>query len=234
MFDQHMADTFVELADTLVAGFDVIDFLHTLSERCVQLLDVDAAGILLVDQRGSLSVVAASNDEARVLELVQLQHLEGPCLECYHSGAPVTCVDLAAQPERWPHFAEAALDVHFTSVQAVPMRLRSQILGAMNLFSASSEIITPRMVGLAQALADVATIGILHERTLHRDEIVAEQLEMTLNNRIVVEQATGVLAATRDLSMEEAFDLLRRQAREQRRGLSTIAYEVVSGLGPPG
>ena len=131
MFDQRITETFVELADTLVFGFDGIDFLHTLTERCVQLLGVDAAGILLVDQRDTLNLVAASTDQARLLELFQLQNEEGPCLDCYHSGHSVACADLGALPQRWPRFATAAREQGFTAVQAVPMRLREQIIGAL-------------------------------------------------------------------------------------------------------
>ena len=103
--EQMLAATFVELADTLVADFDVVDFLHGLADRCVRLLEVDAAGLMLADQRGSLRVVASSSEQARLVELFQLQHEEGPCLECFQTGLPVSEPDLAAARQRWPSFA---------------------------------------------------------------------------------------------------------------------------------
>jgi GAF domain-containing protein len=144
MLDQRVTETLVELADTLVLGFDGIDFLHTLSERCVQLLGVDAAGILLVDQRGTLNLVAASTEQTRLLELFQLQNEEGPCVDCYRSGQSVACTDLAALPQRWPRFADATREQGFAAVQAVPMRLREQILGALNLFRCAPSAIPPK------------------------------------------------------------------------------------------
>ena len=104
-----LSDTFVELTDTMVAGFDVIDFLHVLTDRSVQLLDVSAAGLLLADPRGELRVVAASSEAVRLLELFQIQSDQGPCLDCFRSGQPVQAADLAAEARRWPRFAPAAL-----------------------------------------------------------------------------------------------------------------------------
>ncbi|MFI6510936.1 GAF and ANTAR domain-containing protein [Streptosporangium sp. NPDC050855] len=226
MLDRRTAQTFVELADTLVVGFDVIDFLQTLAERCVDLLDVDAAGILLADPRGSLTLVAASTEQVRLLELFQLQNEEGPCLDCYHSGRPVICPDLAAPPQRWPRFAAAAHQVGFAAVQAFPLRLRDQVLGAMNLFSATTEAVSPDHVAVAQALADVATIGITHERTLRRQQLVTEQLQHALNSRIVIEQASGMLAERGQIPIAEAFALMRAHARNHNERLSAVARQV--------
>ena len=132
--EQMLAAAFVELADTLVADFDVVDFLHGLADRAVQLLDVDAAGLMLADQRGSLQVIASSSEQARLVELFQLQHDQGPCLECYQTGRPVYEADMAAAMQRWPMFAPAAAEAGFAAMQAIPMRLRDDVIGAMNLF----------------------------------------------------------------------------------------------------
>ncbi|MEU4834476.1 GAF and ANTAR domain-containing protein [Streptosporangium sp. NPDC023615] len=227
MLDRRTAQTFVELADTLVVGFDVIDFLQTLAERCVDLLDVDAAGILLADPRGSLTLVAASTEQARLLELFQLQDEEGPCLDCYHSGQAVICPDLAASPQQWPRFAAAAHQGGFAAVQAFPLRLRDQVLGAMNLFSAGTGAVSPDRAALTQALADVATIGITHERTLRRHQLVTEQLQHALNSRIVIEQASGMLAERGQIPVAEAFALLRAYARNHNERLSAVARQVI-------
>ncbi len=132
--EQMLAAAFVELADTLVADFDVVDFLHGLADRCVRLLAVDAAGLMLADQRGSLRVIASSSEQARLVELFQLQHEEGPCLECFQTGLPVSEPDLATAGQRWPAFAPAAAGAGFAAAQALPMRLRDEVIGAMNLF----------------------------------------------------------------------------------------------------
>jgi GAF domain-containing protein len=164
---QRISETLVELADTLVLGFDGIDFLHTPTERCVQLLGVDAAGILLIDQWGTLSLVAASTEQTRLLELFQLQNEQGPCLDCYHSGQGVACADLTATPQQWPRFAAAAArEQGFAAVQAVPMKLREQILGALNLFRCTPDAIPAEATAVAQSFANVATISLLQLRAL--------------------------------------------------------------------
>ncbi len=228
MFDQRITETLVELADTLVLGFDGIDFLHSLTERCVQLLDIDAAGILLVDPQGTLSLVAASTEQTRLLELFQLQNEEGPCLDCYHSGQGVACADLAAAPQRWPRFAAAARERGFAAVQAVPMRLREQILGALNLFSCSPRAIPGETTAIAQSFANMATISILQVRALRHSETVTEQLQTALSNRILIEQAKGILAERQHISVGEAFTLMRTYARNHNRLLSQVAQAVIT------
>src|SRR5271154_3582775 len=170
MDGELLSDTFVELTDTMVVGFDVIDFLHVLTDRSVQLLDVSAAGLLLADPRGELRVVAASSEVARGLELFQLQSDRGPCLACFRSGRPVAAVDLTAEAARWPRFAPAAREAGFGAVQALPMRLRDQVIGALNLFRADAGTLTPADIRIGQALADVATISLLHERSMRHSD----------------------------------------------------------------
>ncbi|MDT7713157.1 MAG: hypothetical protein QOG46_1851 [Pseudonocardiales bacterium] len=228
MLDRRITETLVELADTLVLGFDGIDFLHSLTERCVQLLNVDAAGILLVDSQGTLSLVAASTEQTRLLELFQLQNEEGPCLDCYHSGQGVACADLTAAPQRWPRFAAAAREQGFAAVQAVPMRLREQILGALNLFSSSPRAIPAEATEIAQSFANVATISILQIRALRHSEMVTEQLQTALNSRILIEQARGILAERRHITLGEAFTLMRAYARSHNLLLSHVARAVIT------
>jgi len=227
MLDRLITRTFVELADTLVADFDIIDLLHTLTERCVDLLEVDAAGILLVDARGTLSLVAASTEQVRLLELFQLQAEQGPCLDCYHSGQLVACTDMAVEPRRWPRFATAARERGFTAVHALPMRLRERCVGAMNLFRAAPGDLPTPAAEVAQSFADVATIAILNMRALQRSEQIVEQLQAALNSRIVIEQAKGVLAERRKVSLAEAFTLMRTFARSHNRQLSVVARAVI-------
>ena len=225
--EQLVQRTFVELADTLVDDYDVIAFLDTLARRVTDVLDVTACGLVLVDHRGVLNLVAASSDNSRMLELMQLQNSEGPCLDCYTSGGPVHCADLAEGRIQWPRFALAALERGFRGVHALPMRLRDSVIGAMNLFTSRVQPLEPDRIELGQALADVATIGIMHERTLRQYEVVTEQLQTALNSRILIEQAKGVLAERLGTSIDEAFSLLRKYARNRNEKLVDIARAII-------
>jgi hypothetical protein len=227
--DRRARDTFIELADTLVADYDVIDFLDMLAGRAVDLLGVTACGLLLVDHHQVLNLVAASSEQTRLLELFQLQNSEGPCLDCYHAGVPVQCPDLTQAGARWPLFAPAAIDTGYAAVQALPMRLRDATIGAMNLFSAVPGAMEPEDIALGQALADVATIGILHERALREQEVVAGQLQTALNTRILIEQAKGVLAERLSISVDDAFTALRVHARTGNHKLRDVADAVIDG-----
>ena len=224
-----LSETFVELTDTMVAGFDVIDFLHVLTDRSVQLLDVSAAGLLLADPRGELRVVAASSEAVRLLELFQLQNDQGPCLDCFRTGRPVQAADLAAAAARWPRFAPAARQAGFGAVQALPMRLREQVIGALNLFRADAGALAPADIRVAQALADVATISLLHERSMRHSDTLNEQLQAALNSRVVIEQAKGKLAERLGVDMDQAFTLLRDRARTSNRRLSDVARAFIDG-----
>ncbi len=229
---QLLADTFVELTDTMVADFDVIDFLHVLTDRSVQLLDVSAAGLLLADPRGELRVVAASSEAARLLELFQLQNDQGPCLDCFRAGQSIAAADLASDAERWPRFAAAAREAGFAAVQALPMRLRDQVIGALNLFRAEPGALDPAAVRIGQALADVATISLLHERSMRHSDTLNEQLQTALNSRVIIEQAKGKLAERLGLDMAQAFSLLRDYARDRNRRLVDVAQAFVDGAEP--
>jgi GAF domain-containing protein len=227
--EQTLSETFVLLADTLVDDYDVVELLDLLVRSCVDLLNITAAGILLDDQKGNLAVIASSTEETRLLEVFQLQNNEGPCLECVHGGRSIASTDLAAELSRWPLFVPAALAAGFRSVVAVPLRLRDQTIGGLNLFRDTTELIPLEDQRLAQALADVATIGILQRRTTHRSTMVAEQLQHALNSRVVIEQAKGVLAERKQVSMDAAFDSLRHHARSHNLKLTDVALAVVRG-----
>lgn len=226
---ERITRVLVELADTLVAGFDVIDFLHTLVERVVELLAADAAGLMLADQQGHLEVVAASSAEARVLELFELQSSQGPCMDCFISGEPLVNIDVAHQADRWPLFVEAASKAGYRNAHALPLRLRGQVIGAMNLFSIAEVPLSIDDVALGQGMADIATIGLLQQRRALEHDILTEQLQAALNTRIVIEQAKGVLSERAGISLGTAFALMRSRARSTQQPLTTIAYAVLDG-----
>jgi GAF domain-containing protein len=223
-----LSRAFVGLADTLVDDYDIIELLDRLVGYCVELLAADAAGILLADSWGTLQVVASSQENARVMELMQLQADQGPCMECFSTGAPVSVPDLVDAGGRWPVFVAAIAERGvYRSVHALPLRLRGEAIGALNLFHGQPGALPDADLAVGQALADVATIGILHERAIRRSDVLTEQLQTALNSRVVIEQAKGALAQHGKLTMDEAFDRLRRYARNHNARLSEVARKVI-------
>ena len=231
-----LARALVELADTLVSDFDVTELLTVLTDRCVDVLDVSAAGIMLASPAGDLRVMASSSEEMRLLELFELQSQEGPCLDCYNTGEPVVNVDLG-DDSRWPQFAQRATAAGFRSVHALPMRLRGAVLGALNMFNVDTGQVRPADMAAAQALADVATIAIIQHRAAAEAKLLNEQLSGALNTRIVIEQAKGMIAQRHGVDMETAFTALRDHARAHNLRLADLARDVTDGrqdLATPG
>ena len=232
--ERSVSRAFVSLADTLVDEYDIIELLARLVGHSVELLAAQAAGILLTDPHQQLRVVAASSEDAELMELLQLQADEGPCLDCFHTGTPVSVPDLSAAEAQWPRFvAEVAQRAPFRSVHALPLRLRGEAIGAMNLFHREPGPMPADDLDLGQALADIATIGILSERAIRRGEVLNEQLQTALNSRVIIEQAKGVLAQHSKIGMDAAFAQLRGFARSHNRRLSDVALLVVDGTLDP-
>ena len=226
---QRLATIFVEVADTLVDEFDLIDFLHMLTDRAASLVDAAAVGIVLADPRGKLEFMAGSNENVKLLELFQLQNHEGPCLEAFRTAQPVINVDLGAAGNRWPKFAPRATALGFHAVHAFPLRLRQQVIGAMNVFGATKGgDFHDTDVAVMQALADVASIGLMQERAIRRGEVLSEQLQGALNSRIVIEQAKGAVAQARGISVDEAFASIRTYARGHNRRLTDVAHAILA------
>lgn len=224
--------TFVELADTLVDDFDVVEFLSRLAGRTSELLDATEVGILLVDHNDNLRVMASSSERLRLLELFELQNEEGPCLDCYRSGEPILNAALADSTDRWPGFTSAALDAGFRMAHAVPMRVRDRVIGSVNILHDHERVVSDPDLALARALAGVATIGILQERAFREAAVLADQLQGALQSRIIIEQAKGMLAGRLSIGTEEAFSLLRRHARDHNRRLSDVAVDLLAGTLP--
>lgn len=234
-----LTSTFVQLADTLVDEFDVVDLLTMLADRCVEVLDVSAAGLMLAATEGELRVVASSDEAMRLVELFELQSQEGPCLDCYRTRQPVLNEHLGVHRARWARFEPVALEAGFHSVHALPLRLRGEVIGALNLFRADRADLAADDIVAGQALADAATIAILQHRAVLEVQLVNAQLDHALSSRIVIEQAKDVLAERAGLDVESAFAVMREHARNHNLKLVDVARGVIDGtlgvhgLGPP-
>ncbi len=223
----RLSDLFVEMADTLVEEFDLLDFLHNVAVNAAEVTSSSTVGLVMADHRQVLQPMAASSENARLLELFQVQHAEGPCLDCFRSGAEIADIDLAATQERWPVFAPRAMSMGFMTAHCFPMRLRSQVIGALNVFRNGPDFLDDEERRAVQALTDVATIGLMQERAVRRAQEVTEQLQFALNSRVVIEQAKGAVARSMDADVETAFVTLRGYARRHQLRLTALARRVV-------
>jgi transcriptional regulator with GAF, ATPase, and Fis domain len=223
----------VEVADTFVDDYDVVEFLHRLAMRCVELLDVDEAGVMLADSSGGLRYLASSSEQMRLVELLELQHEEGPCLDAYLHGKVAVSGRAEDAEQLWPQFASHARAAGLESLAGVPMRLRLERVGALNLFSHRPGGLNQQDQHVAQAMADVATIGVLQARAIHDGQVVAAQLQTALESRIAIEQAKGIIAEHMTISVDEAFTLLRNHARAHNDKLTETARRVISGETSP-
>lgn len=223
-----LADAFVEVADTLVEDFDLIDFLTSVTGRVAQLSGTAAVGLLLADHRGDLQFMAASEESARLLELFVIQSDEGPCRDCFAAGEAVVVSDLTLTHHRWPSFTPRAMAAGFRSVCALPLRHRGTVIGALNLFGTAAEHLSEEDVRIIQSLAHVATIGILQQQALHRGEVLTEQLQGALDSRVVIEQAKGALAQLRSTDVDTAYATLRSYCRQKGLRMGAVAVDLVS------
>ncbi|MFC7621447.1 GAF and ANTAR domain-containing protein [Microlunatus sp. GCM10028923] len=225
---------FVRLADNLVSEFDVVDLLDELVASCVGLLDVSAAGLMLADSQGRLQVMAATSEQTRLLELFELQNQQGPCLDCYRSGEPITAAAPDEQSDRWPILARRFRELGFGPVYALPLRLRDRTIGALNLFQPPDTLLSDDALQIGQAMADVATITLLQHESAEASERLTTQLQTALNSRITIEQAKGILAQYARIDMDQAFQLLRNHARTARAKLTDVAAGLATGQLDPG
>ena len=226
---ERLTRVFVEVADTLVDELDLIDFMHMLTERTADLVGAPAVGLLLADQHGRLEFLAASDENTKLLELFQVQNHEGPCLDAFNTATPVINADLAEAETRWPQFAPRATAAGFRSVHAFPLRLRSEVIGALNVFGDQpGNTLDDADVPIVQSLADVAAIGLLQERAIRRGEILTEQLQGALNSRIIIEQAKGAVAQAHQIGVDEAFNQIRNYARRANRRIGDVAHTIVT------
>ena len=229
---ERLADVFVDVADTLVTDFDLIDFLHTVAGHAAEITGTAAVGLMLADADGQLHYMASSSESARLLELLQLQNAEGPCLECFHSGEPVDEADLRTAYDRWPVFAPRAVAAGVLAVHAFPMRLRDNIIGAMNVFGSEGVALPDEDQRVLRALADVATIAIIQEQAMARAEVLNEQLQAALTSRIVIEQAKGAVAQTFGVTRRDGLrDAAVPRPLQDHLRLTDLAHTIVSSPG---
>jgi GAF domain-containing protein len=226
---EDVSKVFVKVADALVGDFDLVEFLQMVTAQSSELASARAAGLLLAGPQKRLQLMAASDERAEMLELFQVQAREGPCQDCFSTGEPVVNVDLAAATatDRWPLFAPRAVAAGYRSVHAFPLRVGDHIIGALNLFGTGVGDMAPEDVRVIQAVADVATVGLLQARSLRDSELLIEQLQGALNTRIVMEQAKGVLAQVHHSTPDEAFELMRKHCRARNLRLGEVAFAVV-------
>ncbi len=224
----RLAAVLIDVADTLVDEFDLIDFLQRVTTHASDLVAARICGLMLADQRGRLRLMAASDERAGMLELFQAQTEEGPCQDCFRDGLPVIVADLQEVRDRWPQFAPHAVAAGIKAVHAFPLRLRGDVIGALNMFGPDAGEMDDADVRVVQAVADVATIALLQARSISRGEQLTGQLQFALNSRIVVEQAKGYLAHLHDESPDEAFTRMRTYCRERGLMLSDVALTITT------
>lgn len=227
--EYDLALAVVELADALVGDFDVVDLLHVLTSRCVELLGVHAAVLMLPDERGQLRVMAGSSGQAHLLALFELKTGEGPSLGCYRAGRPVSDTNLHRPDPRWPRFSERARRDGFASMHALPLRQHEDIIGVLGLLSTAARPISDGDARIVQALAKLATVTVLRQRTIQHLQVVVEQLQGALSSRVLIEQAKGIVAERFKIDMSMAFDTLRNHARRTNLRLSDLAQYVIDG-----
>jgi GAF domain-containing protein len=226
---QNIISSLVTMADNLVDDFDVVDLLTSLTDRCVNMLDVSAAGVMFASPGNDLRLVAASSEAMEVVELFELQAREGPCLDAFHTGERVETEILQSGSGRWPRFSTVAFEAGFRSVFALPLRLRDRTVGALNLFSVEERPMDEQDVIVAQGLADLATISVLQHGAANEVKRVNEQLNRALESRIVIEQAKGVVSERAGIDLGEAFNRLRNHARMHNLLLSDVAAAAIDG-----
>ncbi|MEV4874359.1 GAF and ANTAR domain-containing protein [Streptomyces syringium] len=226
--EERLSRAFVELADTLVDDFDVVELLTTLTMHCVDLLDVHSSGVMITDPHGNLIVIGASSEQTRELELREIQSDQGPCLDCYRSGEPQSAADLATET-RWPRFTPLALSHGYRALHAVPLRLRSRVIGALNLMRTTPVPLGPAELRTAQALADIATVGLLSHRRVGLADLVTDQLLAARTSRSLTEQAVNVVAERWQLDTAEAFRVLQERSRKEGISMSELSHDIARG-----
>jgi transcriptional regulator with GAF, ATPase, and Fis domain len=224
--ERLLARAFVRLADTLADEFDLVEFLHGLSVDSVEIIGAEAASVMLPDTSGALRVVASSEERMRVLELFEIQSAQGPCLDAFGSGRAVQA-SAAESRRRWPVFALRASEAGFNVMCAVPLRARTDTIGALNIFRGNDEPFSDAELEIARAMAQVATIALIQERAIRERSLLVEQLQAALRSRVVIEQAKGMLAEHLSTTVDEAFQLLNKYARDRNRKLTDLARDVV-------
>lgn len=227
--EDQLLQTVGTLADSLVDNFDIVDLLQLLVDECASIFDATAAGILLVSPSGELEVIVSTSERSEFVGLMQVRAGQGPCVEAIQTGQVVSVEDLRHIAERWPKFAEDARKSGFSSLHAIPMRLRDSVIGSLNLFRDRVGELNPADATAAKTLADIATISILQQRIVEESVIAQGQLQRALDSRVLIEQAKGYIAQSHNLDMDSAFQRIRAHARSTQTRLSVVAADITAG-----
>lgn len=225
--EHDIIDTFVALSDTLVEDYDVVDLMQTLVEHSATLFDAVSAGLVLVNPSGTLDVIASTDEDTRLIELMQLQSGQGPCIRCIQTGQPVIVPDAWALTNQWADFRRTSIELNLRAAHCVPMRLRGTTIGSLNLFRAQPGHLDTDDITVIQAFADVATIAVLQQRALEESSIIQQQLQHALDSRIIIEQAKGIIAYTHNTDIDHAFQILRDHARATSTPITDVARRIL-------
>jgi GAF domain-containing protein len=221
----------IGFARTLAAGYDVSDVLHDLPDRVTSVLNIAGAGVS-VRHDGAVRFVTVDHETIAALERVAEENDQGPCVDAIGTGQRVLISRLGDHAARWPDYTAKAAKLGIVAVAAIPMRNAARI-GALDLFDTSEHHWTQEEVDIADVFADIATAYVLHASQLERDRRTIEQLQHALDSRVIIEQAKGILAGERKISIDQAFALLRKHANDRNATLRAVAEAVVHlGLRP--
>jgi transcriptional regulator with GAF, ATPase, and Fis domain len=226
MTASSVTQAFVDATAAMVEDRDVADTLAKLLHDCATSTAANAIGLLVTDERGDLDVLSATSHQATELEIYQLQHDAGPCIDAVRSGTSVAVATDGDIKARWGVVGEAIVEAGFHAVQSVPLRWHGRIIGALNAFHRDPGTVDEDTQVLLQAFADVATVVIVQTAELSSSELT-ERVRLALAGRTVIEQAKGVLAQTNNIDMAAAYELLARRAAENGSSLSQAAARII-------
>jgi GAF domain-containing protein len=215
-----------EFSGKLLTEYDVDTVLMDLMERLTELLGLDGSGVALA-QGDRLDVVTAVPDPLAELEKVQIMHQSGPCVDAYRTVSVVVVADLEAQHQTWPEYCAVAERLGLGSVAGIPMRLGGTAIGALNLYDRGPRSWAREDIAAAMVMADIATSYLVNASKLRQQEQLNEQLQHALDSRSVIEQAKGIVAGEREITVELAFRRIRAHARSHSVTVRSVAESIV-------
>jgi GAF domain-containing protein len=228
MYDQPLfLQTLSRFAVVLPVRYDLEAALSELTESVTAVLGLCGSGVTMAEE-GHLRFVTAVSQASRELERNQEEQQAGPCREAYETGVVVRVTDVRKESARWPEFSATATRLSVAGVAGIPMRLADQIIGALNLYSPEPREWSDVDIAVAGVLADVATSYVVNASKLRQQEQLSEQLQEALESRVVIEQAKGITAYKNAVTIDQAYQLMRRHARNNNASLRLVAEAIVA------